>query len=450
MFMPAVCRTRIYRGSDLPSVIIIARSAATKQSRSRSARPARDCFAALAMTPWGMTRFVPTSIDELRDAVAGALAAEEPLELLGGGTKRGLGRPLQTAHTLDLSRLSGIRDYAPSELVLTAGAATPLAEIELALAEAGQMLAFEPPDWRGFLGVPDEESTGPTLGGVLACNLSGPRRIKAGAARDHFLGFQAVSGRAEIFKAGGKVVKNVTGYDLPKLMAGSYGTLAALEEVTVKVLPQPETVATVLFAGLAPGAAGRLMAAALGSPHEVSGAAYLPAGTTMPLTLSIRPGTAALRVEGPAPSVAFRRDALLREHRESGAASTLDASGSLAFWRAIGEVAPLSALGERAVWRISVAPARGAAIGEAVARSLDAVWYLDWGGGLLWLAVAEREDAGGQVIRAAIRGTIRGHDGHGTGHATLVKASPALRRGAPVFEPQPPPLAALSRSEERR
>ncbi len=135
------------------------------------------------MTPWGMTRFVPTSIDELRDAVAGALAAEEPLELLGGGTKRGLGRPLQTAHTLDLSRLSGIRDYAPSELVLTAGAATPLAEIERALEEAGQMLAFEPPDWRGFLGVPDEESTGPTLGGVLACNLSGPRRIKAGAAR---------------------------------------------------------------------------------------------------------------------------------------------------------------------------------------------------------------------------------------------------------------------------
>jgi len=186
------------------------------------------------------------------------------------------------------------------------------------------------------------------------------------------------------------------------------------------------------------------MAAALGSPHEVSGAAYLPAGTTMPLTLSIRPGTAAFRVEGPVPSVAFRRDALLREHRESGAASTLDASGSLAFWRAIGEVAPLSALGERAVWRISVAPARGAAIGEAVARSLDAVWYLDWGGGLLWLATAEQGDAGAQVIRAAIRGTIRGHDGHGTGHATLVKASPALRRGVPVFEPQPPPLAALS------
>src|SRR5438045_4268573 len=184
-----------------------------------------------------MARLTPTDIDELREAVAEALAAEEPLEVVGGGSKRRLGRPLQTAHTLELSRLSGIRDYAPSELVLTAGAATPLAEIERALSEHNQMLAFEPPGWGGLLGV---EDAAPTLGGILACNLSGPRRIKAGAARDHFLGFSAVSGRGEIFKAGGKVVKNVTGYDLPKLMAGSYGTLAALEEATVKVLPQPE------------------------------------------------------------------------------------------------------------------------------------------------------------------------------------------------------------------
>jgi glycolate oxidase FAD binding subunit len=385
-----------------------------------------------------MARLLPADLNELREAVAEALAAEEPVEIVGGGSKRALGRPVQAAHALDLSRLSDIRDYAPSELVLTAGAATPLAEIERALSEHNQMLAFEPPGWGGLLGV---EDAAPTLGGILACNLSGPRRIKAGAARDHFLGFSAVSGRGEIFKAGGKVVKNVTGYDLPKLMAGSYGTLAALEEVTVKVLPQPETVETVLFAGRGPEAAGRLMAAALGSPHEVSGAAYLPPGTTMPLALSVRPGTVALRIEGPTPSVAFRRDALLREHRESGAASTLDASESMAFWRAIGEVAPLSALGERAVWRISVAPMRGAALGEALARSLGAVWYLDWGGGLLWLATAEQGDAGAAAIRAA----IRGHDGHGTGHATLVKASPALRRAVPVFEPQPASLAALSR-----
>jgi glycolate oxidase FAD binding subunit len=385
-----------------------------------------------------MSRFAPTNLDELRDAVAEALAAEEPLELVGSGSKQGLGRPVQVAHTLDLSLLSGIRDYAPSELVLTAGAAAPLAEIERVLAENGQMLAFEPPGWCGLLGA-DEAS--PTLGGVLACNLSGPRRIKAGAARDHFLGFRGVSGRAEIFKAGGKVVKNVTGYDLPKLMAGSYGTLTALEEVTVKTLPRSETVATVLFAGIAPEAAGRLMMMALGSPHEVSGAAYLPSGTAVPLALPVRPGTVALRLEGPSPSVVFRRDSLLREHKESGASSILADSESVAFWRAIGEVAPLSGLGERAIWRVSVAPARGAAIGAAMARALDGIWYLDWGGGLLWLAVGQQNNAGAQAIRAA----IRGGDGQGTGHATLIKGSPALRRAVPVFEPQPATLAALSR-----
>ena len=388
-----------------------------------------------------MTRFVPTSLDELRDAVAGALSAEEPVELIGGGSKRGLGRPLQTAHTLDLSHLSGIRDYAPSELVLTAGAATSLAEIERALAEAGQMLAFEPPDWRGLLGVPDRESAGPTLGGILACNLSGPRRIGAGAARDHFLGFRAVSGRGEVFKAGGKVVKNVTGYDLSKLMAGSYGTLAALEEVTVKLLPRPEAIATVLFAGIAPAASVRLMAAALASPHEVSGAAYLSPRTAMPLALPSGPGMVALRVEGPAPSVNFRRDSLVREHSAAGTAHILGDTESIAFWRAIGEAAPLAGLGERAVWRISVAPARGAALAETIAQTLDAVWFLDWGGGLLWASVAEQGDAGAAVIRQAIRGP----DGRGTGHATLVCGSPGLRRAVAPFEPQPAPLAALSR-----
>ena len=180
------------------------------------------------------------------------------------------------------------------------------------------MLAFEPPDWRGLLGSGGQDGAGPTLGGVLACNLSGPRRIKAGAARDHFLGFRAVSGRGEIFKAGGKVIKNVTGYDLPKLMAGSYGTLAALEEVTVKVLPRPETVATLLFTNIEPAAAGHLMTAALGSPHEVSGAAYLPVGTAMPSAPLNGDGTVALRLEGPAQSVEFRRDSLIREHVTDG------------------------------------------------------------------------------------------------------------------------------------
>ena len=379
-----------------------------------------------------MTRFTPGSIEELREAVAGVLAAEEPVEIVAGGSKRAVGRPMQTAHALDLSRLSGIRDYAPSELVLTAGAATPLAEIDRALTAAGQMLAFEPPDWRGLLGDDGE----PTLGGVLACNLSGPRRIKAGAARDHFLGFRAVSGRGEVFKAGGKVVKNVTGYDLCKLMTGSYGTLAALEEVTVKVLPRPETAETLLFAGIEPAPAVRLMGAALGSPHEISGAAYLPPGTA-----ELDAGRIALRIEGPAPSVAARRDSLIQEHCAAGSAEVLAAPDSIALWRAIGDVGPLLGAGERAVWRISVAPVRGAEVAAAISRALDSRWFLDWGGGLLWAAVPEAADAGAEIVRSAIRGA----DAHGTGHATLVKASAGLRRTAAVFEPQPAPLAALSR-----
>ncbi len=381
-----------------------------------------------------MTQSSPGDLEELREAVGEALAAEEPLEIVGGGSKRGLGRPMQTPRTLDLSRLSGIRDYQPSELVLTAAAATPVDDIERALGESGQMLAFEPPDWRALLGTAE---TRPTLGGVIACNLSGPRRVKAGAARDHFLGFRAVSGRAEVFKAGGKVVKNVTGYDLPKLLAGSYGTLAVLEEVTLKVLPRPERAISVALCGLDAAGAAEAMRRALASPHEVSGAVYLPAGAAL---LPAMPGLVALRLEGPAPSVAFRRERLLALLAGGGEAATLEDEASAAFWRAVRDLEPFADRADRAVWRVSVAPARGAAFGAALARSLDMLWYLDWGGGLVWLAVADAEDGGAAAIRRAIRGA----DGRQTGHATLIRGSGALRRAVPVFEPQPPALAALA------
>jgi glycolate oxidase FAD binding subunit len=389
-----------------------------------------------------MSSFAPTDLSELRDAVAEAITAGEPLELIAGGSKRALGRPLQLPRSLDLARLSGIRDYQPSELVLTAAAATPIGEIEATLAEAEQILAFEPPDWGALLGLPATAAGRRTLGGVLACNLSGPRRIKAGAARDHFLGFRGVSGRGEVFKAGGKVVKNVTGYDLCKLMAGSYGTLAAFEEVTIKVLPQPEAVSTVMLCGVDAVAAVGKLSRALASPHDVSGAVYIPAPLTASLTsLPGLTAVAALRLEGPSPSVVFRREQLLAEFGSDCEATSLDDKGSVAFWRAIRDVLPLAGFGDRAIWRVSVASSRGAELGEAIARHLDAHWYLDWGGGLVWVAIAGAEDGGAAMIRAAIRGA----DGRGTGHATLIKGSPELRRLVPVFEPQPPALAALSR-----
>jgi glycolate oxidase FAD binding subunit len=387
-----------------------------------------------------MSRFAPADLDELRDAIGEALAVEEPLEVVAGGSKREVGRPLQLPRMLDLSRLAGIRDYQPSELVLSAGAATPIEEIDATLAKAGQMLAFEPPDFGALFGLP-AVSGRRTLGGALACNLSGPRRIKAGAARDHFLGFRGVSGRGEVFKSGGKVVKNVTGYDLCKLMAGSFGTLAALEEVTVKVLPQPEALSTVMLWGLDALAGVRILSRALASPHEISGAVYIPALTTAGLmSLSGSTAIAALRLEGPDPSVIFRRERLLAELGSDCEASSLDAEASIAFWRAIRDVLPLAGSGDRVIWRVSVAPNRGGELGEAIARRLDASWYLDWAGGLVWAAIAGAEDGGAAVIRAAIRGV----DGHGTGHATLIKGSPELRRSVPVFEPQSPPLTALT------
>jgi glycolate oxidase FAD binding subunit len=374
-----------------------------------------------------MTRFRPTEERELVDIVAAAVAQEEPLEIVAGGSKRGLGRPPQMPHTLDVSAFSGIRAYEPEELVLTAGAATPMSEIETALAARGQMLAFEPPDWRALLGV----AAGSTLGGVVACNLSGPRRIKAGAARDHVLGFRAVSGRGEAYKAGGKVVKNVTGYDLCKLVAGAYGTLSVLSEMTVKVLPRAAVERSILLRGLDDRAAQRAMTTALNSSHEVSGAAHLPAGELgrgAPLTL--------LRLEGPAPSVEARAAALRRELAEFGAGDEARDQESTRLWRAVRDVTALATAAGGAVWRVSLPPTAGPALAATVARALDAAYFFDWGGGLVWLAVPGSGDGGAAVIRGAV--TASG------GHAMLVRAPDALRAAVPVFQPQPPALAALT------
>src|SRR5712672_1890861 len=216
----------------------------------------------------------PRDAKDVEGAVQWALAHRKSLEIVGHGTKRSLGRPAQVDATLDLAGLAGVTLYEPEELVLSAGAGTPLSEIEDRLDAAGQQLAFEPMDFGPLLGAPARQAT---IGGVLAANLSGPRRIKAGAARDHFLGVAAVSGRGEVFKAGGRVVKNVTGYDLCKLLAGSWGTLAAMTDVTIKVLPRAETEQTLLIRGLEPARAVAAMTSAMGSSGDVSGAAHLPA-----------------------------------------------------------------------------------------------------------------------------------------------------------------------------
>ncbi len=381
----------------------------------------------------------PETPEQVREAVAWAVASETPLEVVGAGSKRAVGRPANLAHTLDLSALAGIRLYEPEELVLIAGAGTPLAEIESRLAECNQQLAFEPPDLGPLLGVRDG---GGTLGGVIACNLSGPRRIKAGAARDHFLGFKAVSGRGEDFKSGGRVVKNVTGYDLSKLMAGSWGTLAAMTEVTLKVLPAPEKTRTVLVMGLDWAAATAAMTRALQSPHEVSGAAYLPAAVAalseVPYVAGAGGAVTAIRVEGPGPSVEYRCRVLREELGAFGETEELHSRNSVIFWTEVRDVLPFAGSGDtRAVWRISVPPQEGHRIAERLGKRPGAGVYLDWGGGLVWLALEAGEDAAHKEVRATVAEC--------GGHATLIRAPERVRAAVPVFEPQDRVLAALTR-----
>jgi glycolate oxidase FAD binding subunit len=329
-----------------------------------------------------------------------------PLEPLGLGSKRSIGRPID-ADELDLAALDGIVDYEPDELVLTARAATPLAVIEAALASHSQRLAFEPPDYGPLLGVARAQ----TLGGVLATNLAGSRRVTAGAARDHFLGFEAVSGRGERFRAGGNVVKNVTGYDLPKLVAGSWGTLAVLTEVTIRVAPKPETEITLIVESDTADRAVELMTQALGSSCDVSSAAFEP-----------RQGVA-LRLEGFTASVDARATALR---------TLLDADGtelacpeSRAFWARHGGAHALADW--PVVWRISIPPSHAPRVLAALAAER---YMLDWGGGLIWAAYS-------RLDVAQVRGAVR------EGHATLIKAPASARCETCTFPPPPASLAAV-------
>jgi glycolate oxidase FAD binding subunit len=382
-----------------------------------------------------MIEHQPCDAAQACEMILWAATERKSVEICAGRSKREFGRPVRAEALLDVSRLAGIVDYEPAELVLTARAATPLKEIEALLAENSQMLSFEPPDWRGLLGDPKKGE--PTLGGTLACNLSGARRVRAGAARDYFLGFAGVSGRGEIFKAGGKVVKNVTGYDLCKLMAGSFGTLALLTETTIKVMPRHEAACTLLLPGLSDKAAVVLLAQALNTPHEVSAAAHLPAPAAQRLGFAASALTA-LRIEGPAPSIAFRAEAL---EKTFGGGPRLDARETSSFWRKIGEVSALLPQGERVVWRLCPVPSAAPALTAAIrAKFVSGDFFYDWAGGMVWLSLDAAEagpDAGAAFLRAALKPS--------GGHATLIAASAQTRENTAVFEPEAPALAALTR-----
>lgn len=378
---------------------------------------------------------VPRDTADLVAIIRDAVDAETPLELYGHGTKRGIGHPVVARAGVDLSAISGVLFYEPDEIVIGLYAGTPLAEVEALLAANNQELAFEPIDYGPLFGLPPGSGT---IGGALAANLGGPRRIRSGAARDHVLGVAAVSGRGEVFKSGGRVVKNVTGYDLSKGLAGSWGTLAAFTELTFKVLPRPEFSATIALFGLGDAEGVELLCRAMGSPAEVSGAAHLPAApaAALPHLASAGRSCTLIRLEGFRPSVLYRAEKLNALIGATHETARLDGAKSRDIWRAIRDAGPFVDHVDP-VWRVSTAPTAGPAFVEALRAGITFRHYYDWSGGLVWIEIPDAPaDAGASAIRSALA--------RFGGHATLVRA-PGIEISVPRFQPQPPALAALSR-----
>ena len=339
---------------------------------------------------------MPADETQLAEAIA---ATQAPFHITGGGT-RGIGGE---GHSLSTAAISGITLYEPGAMTVVARAGTPVTEIEAALAAENQRLAFEPMDHRALMGTKGT----PTIGGVMAANISGPRRISVGAARDFLLGVRFVDGLGRVVKNGGRVMKNVTGYDLVKLMAGAHGTLGVLSEVSLKALPCPETQSTLILHGLDDVAAVAALARALGSPYEVSAATHNPqTQETM------------LRVEGFADSVGYRIDAL-RNLLGGDATVEQDAPARWDVWRDVTDFADT----QGDVWRVSCKPSEAPAL--AAQSGARDVRY-DWAGGLIWMHTPQGHD---------LRSKLGVYDGH----ATLVRGA-----GYPRFEPETAGVARLT------
>jgi glycolate oxidase FAD binding subunit len=359
--------------------------------------------------------------------------AADPVAVEGNGSKAAMLRPVQAARTISTRAMSGITLYAPKELILSARAGTPLTDIEAAVAAQGQHLIAEPPDLGTLLGGRKYQ----TIGGVIGTNLSGPRRVAWGAMRDHIMGVRAVNGRGEIIHSGGRVLKNVTGLDICKLLTGSFGTLAVMTEITLKVLPAPERRASVAIAGLDPVSGVAALGAALGSPYAVSGAAYLPADAAekIPALAWLGGSVTLARIEDFSMSVAYRTGKLRADLARFGAAEILDERATVAAWAAVRDALPLVGAGE-AIWRVSVRPSRGPAVAATVAEKFGARWFMDWGGGLIWIAGPATE-AAHDAVAAASR--------HAGGIFMLVRAPDPLRVAVDVIPPEAPALARITR-----
>ncbi len=379
----------------------------------------------------------PATEWELQRTLADASASGTPIETVGLGSKRAIGRPMQTALGLTTASLTGVRLYEPTELVMSARAGTPLSRVEGELAAQGQMLAFEPVDLGPVIGGTIGQAT---VGGVFSTNISGSRRIAAGAARDLLLGINAVTGNGQPFRSGGRVMKNVTGYDVARAITGSWGTLAVLTEVTFKVQPIPEQTATLILTGLNDEIAIEALSLGMGTPYEVTGAVHLQQPLAERLwhaeLRSERKSVTAIRIESFARSVAYRTGRLKDELKAFGSIGVLDHQSSIAFWDELRQLSVLQGM-TAPLWRISTAPKSGPKVVAGITRFMDCRAFYDWSGGLVWAEVLPTADAGASDIRRVI--------GSLGGHATLIRADPAIRQSVDVFQPLEQGLATISR-----
>ena len=355
--------------------------------------------------------------------VADIVRAGQTLEIKGGGTRSGLGPAIEAEAVLSTASLSGIKSYDPGALNIVVTAGTPVDTVISTLAAEGQYLPFEPVDHRVLLG----SSGAPSIGSIVAGNISGSRRIQAGACRDSLIGVRFVNGMGKSISNGGRVMKNVTGYDLVKLLCGSWGTLGVLTEVSFKVLPKPERSVTLLIDGLDLDEAVQAMAKALGSPFEVSGAAHAPGPCSRTF----------IRVEGFDARVNYRIGKL--KALISGDMTLIEGDAQQDLWCNIRN-AKTFAGDDRSVWRISVPPSDASRFVQAVRAKSDAKLLLDWGGGLIWAALDAHLDAA--PIQSAI-------DQVG-GHATLVRGNDTLRGSVNVLRPDGPRIAALEEALRRK
>jgi glycolate oxidase FAD binding subunit len=383
----------------------------------------------------------PDTVEELAYLVAEAADTRTPLEVMGRGTKREVGRPVQYGAVLSTENLTGIQLYEPSELVLVARAGTPIGQIEQALTEHDQEMPFEPIDLGPVLGFGRGQGT---VGGMVATNFSGSRRVLSGSVRDHVLGVQAVNGSGETIRAGGRVMKNVTGYDLSRALSGSWGTLAVMTEVAIKVLPAQREVRTVLCFGLADPNGIEALCLAMGTPFEVSGTVHMHAGLAERLSdqeiANAGASVTAIRVENFPASARYRSSRLKQMLQAYAPALELDTLRSRAFWDEI-RTLKMFQKSDRPLWRISTVPTAAAKLVHNLARKIDVRVLYDWSGGLVWLETPPISDAGAVEIRRNLAEI--------GGHATLIRAEAPARAAIDVFQPLDKPVMALTASLKR-